>query len=237
MKKTCSQGGFALILAILTLVLLTLLGLTLAATTSTELQIASNYRNAQQALYNAEMGIEYARYLLLNVDLAAVLPAARGVGQMGVAPAALYNRNGFSGEPTRNFENQACDTLGSEGYGAVLDLSTLAFPVQNVNQVNMQLANYAIGGTFTAWVRRPLTLDPTKTTLIDSIDNTSLILTSEGTAPYVQAGTNFTQSRRAVRTLQVSISRVATGCGKGGQEGNGSQGTGNENCVFTNTGL
>ena len=59
--RAAGEGGFALILAILSLMLLTFLGLTLAATTSTELQIATNYRWSQQALYNAEAGIEAAR--------------------------------------------------------------------------------------------------------------------------------------------------------------------------------
>jgi Tfp pilus assembly protein PilX len=45
-----TESGFALILAILALLLLTFLGLTLTATTSTEMQIANNYRYAQQAL-------------------------------------------------------------------------------------------------------------------------------------------------------------------------------------------
>ena len=50
------EGGFALILAILALMLLTFLGLTLATTTSTELRIATNYRWNTQALYNAGGG-------------------------------------------------------------------------------------------------------------------------------------------------------------------------------------
>ena len=56
------EGGFALILAILALMLLTFLGLTLATTTSTELRIATNYRWNTQALYNAEAGIEADRH-------------------------------------------------------------------------------------------------------------------------------------------------------------------------------
>ena len=55
-QKPRSERGFALVLAILALMLLTFLGLTLAATTSTELKIASNYRWSQQARYNAEAG-------------------------------------------------------------------------------------------------------------------------------------------------------------------------------------
>jgi len=71
------ESGFALILALLALVLLTFLGLTLALTTSTELQIATNYRWSQQALYNAESGLEAGRALLRNMNWALVLPAPR----------------------------------------------------------------------------------------------------------------------------------------------------------------
>jgi len=62
--------------------LLTFLGLTLATTTSTELQIATNYRWSQQALYNAEAGLEAARIVLSGIadpttGWATRLPAAR----------------------------------------------------------------------------------------------------------------------------------------------------------------
>jgi hypothetical protein len=73
--------------------LLTFLGLTMAATTSTELQIATNYRWSQQALYNAEAGLEAARVVLANVSTASngwlgVLPTKRTTEwAAGAAPA------------------------------------------------------------------------------------------------------------------------------------------------------
>jgi hypothetical protein len=87
------QAGFALILAILSLMLLTFLGLTLAATTSTELQIATNYRWSQQALYNAEAGLQAAKLLLAQVsvvdgDFRNILPTARaGTWSYGITGA------------------------------------------------------------------------------------------------------------------------------------------------------
>src|SRR5690349_5769224 len=81
------QQGFALVLAILTLLVLTVLGLSLVATTSTEQQIAANYKWSQQALYNAEAGLEVGKVLLRDVggaDWSPILPAARG----GSWPAA-----------------------------------------------------------------------------------------------------------------------------------------------------
>ena len=63
------------------LMLLTFLGLTLATTTSTELQIATNYRWSQQALYNAEAGIEAGKQILRNIPVgvswATLLPSVR----------------------------------------------------------------------------------------------------------------------------------------------------------------
>ena len=71
------EAGFALILAILALLLMTFLGLTLATSTSTELQIATNYRWSQQAYYNAEAGIEYGKALLRTMNWTLLLPTAR----------------------------------------------------------------------------------------------------------------------------------------------------------------
>ena len=71
------EGGFALILAILALMLLTFLGLTLATSTSTELRIATNYRWNTQALYNAEAGIEAGKRALQNLSWLQILPAKR----------------------------------------------------------------------------------------------------------------------------------------------------------------
>ena len=79
MNKSGRQEGFALILALLALMLLTSLGLSLSATTSTELQIATNHRWSEQARYNAEAGIEYGRQLLTTVNSwESILPPPRG---------------------------------------------------------------------------------------------------------------------------------------------------------------
>ena len=122
------ERGFALILAILSLMLLTFLGLTLATTTSTELQIATNYRWSQQALYNAEAGLEAARIVLsnnadINQKWLNILPQPRVDGggtplwwDEGSAPGPVETR--YTG---RDFDNMTCDTRGGVGYGLVLD--------------------------------------------------------------------------------------------------------------------
>src|SRR5512139_849799 len=118
------EQGFALILAILSLMLLTFLGLTLATTTSTELQIATNYRWSQQALYNAEAGLDAARVILSSPGLVdastgwrLTLPAVRTSPSqwvIGAAPPPIEAATG------RDFHMQDCDTRGGMGYGRVL---------------------------------------------------------------------------------------------------------------------
>jgi len=126
------EGGFALIVALLALMLLTFLGLTLSATTSTELQISNNYRWSQQALYNAEAGLEVARVVLQRTgDGQLVLPETRSVTwdpsavNTPTLPVARF-------AASRNFEGSACDNFGKgAGYGAVLtDPNDAANPLQ-----------------------------------------------------------------------------------------------------------
>jgi len=218
------EAGFALILALLSLVLLTFLGLTLATTTSSELQIASNYRWGQQALYNAEAGIEAGKIILRNIGSGAsawgaVLPAKRlgswiyggpypGGGALPTAPSLTAKRN---------YENSTCDKTSGLGYGAVLDDTpatplllgqTPAGPYENVKTFRGMTLN----GAFTLWVRRDLKIDSgshssTEGQYSDGSDNNDiLVLTSEGSAP--QLGTSLGAS---VRVLQVRLQRGNTG--------------------------
>jgi hypothetical protein len=204
------EAGFALILALLALMLLTFLGLTLATMTSSELQIASNYRWGQQAMYNAEAGIEAGKIILRNIpnDWGSVLPAQRGGSWSWGTPP------GPSAAPsttaTRNYENAACDGLTGSGYGAVLDDrqatplllgETAAGPYENVKVFR----GLTLKGAFTLWVRRDLKLDSvahstTEGQYSDSPDNKILILLSEGSAP----GPSSTMGA-AVRVLQVRL--------------------------------
>jgi hypothetical protein len=224
------------------LVLLTFLGLTLAASTSTELQISTNYRYAQQALYNAEAGIDVGRRYLREVDWRAVLPPARGdaPGDMASPPDALVTRNGPEGEGSRNFEAAECDdcpTCGNIGYGVVLDDPNEPFPFQNTSTIFGQTLN----GTFTVWVRRELITNtnyddaiPGSTPYLDSPNDLSLVMTVEGTAPYAAgaAVTQFALTNRAIRYLEVSVDRIDPGdCeNRSSQEGAGPGGSGFDQC-------
>ncbi len=253
-RQAGGEEGFALVLAILSLMLLTFLGLTLAATTSTELQIAANYRWSQQALYNAEAGVEAGKALLSAMNWSAVLPTAR-MGQpdpavcttppcwtgaalataagQGTAPP-FTGRNDAWGNPSRNFENWQCDQKGNGmGYGVVLDDGTASAPYQYVNNVFGQQLN----GAFTLWVRRPIR-DRADALLEDyGADNDNLILVSEGVAPYISQGTTsgLAAGTRAVQVIEVSLSHAPApasgGCGtRGGQAGGGPLGAGFDPC-------
>ena len=129
-----TEAGFALVLALLSLLLLTFLGLTLATTTSTELQIANNYRWSEQARYNAESGLELAkRFLQQNTAWQILVPAARPAGGLTATPSFVHNLPGPAGEDARNFENSDCDTETAVGYGVVLYEPGFLYSFQNVS--------------------------------------------------------------------------------------------------------
>ena len=238
------ESGFALILAILALMLLTMLGLALATTTSTELQIATNYRWSQQALYNAEAGVEVGKIILRSVqpDFSAVLYTARTTpwdpttapSVAGGGATAPYTRADSWGNPSRNFESWNCDQKGDGmGYGVVLDDGGANAPYQYVSTAIGQNLN----GAFTLWVRRPLDFRPDS--LLDdySADNNNLVLVSEGIAPFTAGNitTAFGTANRAVQLIEVALSRAATTlagtCGsRSGQVGGGPLGAGFGGC-------
>jgi hypothetical protein len=238
------QGGFALILAILALLLLTFLGLTLATNTSTELQIATNYRWSQQARYNAEAGLEAAKSLLRGMDWNAIMPPARAatwLGTTGVTPnvagggaAAPQSRADSWGNPSRNFESWECDLRGNGlGYGVVLDDGGAAGP----HQYRSNIFGQDLNGAFTLWVRRPTLRRPDGFLGDYNDDNDTLVLVAEGVAPFNggTAGTLFGQSNQAVQVVEAVLSRAPTvansPCGtRSGQAGGGPEGANFSGC-------
>ena len=217
-KTVVGEHGFALVLAILALMLLTFLGLTLAMTTSTELQISNNYRWGQQALYNAEAGLEVARAVLNQVgDGQLVLPPARALAWDPDDPTVTGNPS--AGTPAylfpanRNFEGRYCDAWGyGAGYGQVLvDPTNPGAPYENVHTA----FGRSLTGTFTVWLRRDLVYGPG--TLADSPLGESIVVTAEGSAPFGAAGAlgsaaaAFTRANRAIRLLESKVT-VKEGC-------------------------
>ena len=241
-----SQAGFALILALLALMLLTFLGLALATSTSTELRIATNYRWQQQALYNAEAGIEAGRSLLRGMNFEIILPRARTnipawSGNGPIAPSspggganAPYARNDQWGNASRNFEGSPCDLRGNGmGYGVVLDDGGTNAPYQYKSTIFGQ----ALNGAFTLWIRRPVIPAPENGLFSDyGVDNDHLLLVAEGVAPYT--GNQMSNARvagnAAVQVIEILLSRTGSGgsvCGtRTGQAGQGPEGAGFSAC-------
>jgi hypothetical protein len=212
-RHRADEGGFALILAILALMLLTFLGMTLAATTSTELLISNNYRWGQQALYNAEAGLEVARAVLAQVgDGQLVLPPARTDtwdpdDWTPPIPPSVGPTWSFSNP--RNGENGFCDRWQrGTGYGQVLvDPNNPGLPLNDVNTVFGD-PNLRLSGTFTVWVRREPAFIGAG--IGDNPSGETFIVTAEGTAPFAFDGA-FQRSNRAVRRLESTVS-VREGC-------------------------
>jgi hypothetical protein len=237
------ESGFALILALLALLLLTFLGLTLAVTTSTELQIATNYRWSEQARYVAEAGAEAGKLMLRDLpDWSTVLPAPRNVGWVGagVPTAAVGSTTQTNGAlRIRDFENWNCDQKGA-GMGNGIVLRTAGGVQQYVGTVEGQ----ALPGVFTLWVRRPLHYLPDGT-IVDwgaavnlpsgpvTASNDNLVLVAEGMAPFTTAGalenSALVARNKAVYTVEISVSRTPSIIGscqtsRTGQQGHGSDG-------------
>ena len=239
------DSGFAFVLAILALLLLTFLGLTLATTTSTELQIATNYRWSQQAIANAEAGLEAAKVILRDTGggtWVGILPADRGAGTTwivsdgtstpppGPPPPFMDTSGGLRGG-----ENGPCDIRGGGvGYGAVLVSST--GPIQD----RTTLFGQNLNGAVTVWIRRGV-IQNTDGTYKDDAVNSAAVITAEGVAPYTtgSGGTALAQANQAVHVLQASyLMQVgdASACTSyNAQGGGGVSGSGFWGCGITET--
>ena len=71
------EKGMALIVVLLLVTIFTVLGSTAMLATSTDLQISSNHRMSEQALYAAEAGAEYAHAETRRLGRSAVDPDLR----------------------------------------------------------------------------------------------------------------------------------------------------------------
>jgi hypothetical protein len=244
MKPRESESGFALIVAIIALVLLTFLGLTLTLSTSTETQIARNYSWSRQAYFNAQAGAEVAKNLLKAVGTAngnswaSILPVVRNatnITEPPTNPATLAILPSARGGVTnkRDWEGYACDKPVTSyphnaiGYGLVLTAngSTLDY----VSVYNAQ----ALSGAFTVWIRRLTKYDQASGKISDKTTNDEAILTIEGVAPYTKSNIDATPRLRqdqAVQIIEVTVTSStgdpAAVCGDYAQGGGNAAGTG-----------
>lgn len=249
--RNSRESGFALILALLALVLLTTMGLALSQSTSVEVQISSNHRWATSARYNAEAGIEYGKSLLMaSPNWTNILPPVRtnpdwlptawnGGAQASPTGAPTVGR------ATRDFENWKCDQRGyGMGYGVVYDDGGAG----GAEEYRSQIGGAALNGAFTLWVRRPVMWNLGNgegTQLQDYPSNDVLVLVSEGVAPYT-GGSNtnaFAATNRATYTIETLLSRNGTvivdqsECNsRQGQAGGSATGGNSSGCVSLKSG-
>lgn len=244
------EAGFALILALLALLLLTFLGLTLAVTTSTELQVATNYRWSEQARYVAEAGIEAGKLILRETAAwEGVVPAARTASWQGTTSPA-WTPFPAARAGMRDYENGNCDWQGNGmGYGRVLDDGGV--PQQYIST----FGGASLNGAFTLWVRRPYHFLPDGT-IVDwggalaspitaDPDNNNVILVAEGVAPFTDAallgggGGASAQAlvarSKATYVIEIPVSHVPPllgGCDNplSGQKGGGQGGDNSAGC-------
>lgn len=250
-RKNSRESGFALILALLALALLTTMGLALANSSTVELQIATNQRWAESARYNAEAGLEYAKKLLVAAnDWGVLLPPARVTG--GGAPWGPTSWTGSTPNPaapftnaTRNFESFRCDTRGyGMGYGVVYDDGTSG----GLLEYKSDIGGAPLNGGFTIWIRRPVMWSGgsgTGTTLQDYPSDDVMMVLAEGVAPYTGAQNQGTlgAANRAVFMIEALLTRKGAPvldqslCNtRQGQAGGSSSGGNTAGCVALTAG-
>ncbi len=211
------DSGSALIISILVLFILTVLGMALMMTTTTETQIAANYRWGEMAFFNADAALEYgknvlATYAVRDGDFRQALPPARDSSGMNVPPT---DPNGCADATTagcRDYQYSVPERNMTVYIGRVLrDIN--GGPIQydfrqpqpgdtrgDIDRDGTQ----DIMGSVTVWVRRPLTASDDYGATDDKHD--WAILTAEGTAPNFQAvgaGGNAASVRRLEMTIRL----------------------------------
>jgi len=208
-----AERGIALILALMALLVLTAIGLTLAAAGARETQASLNYRWSRKAFYTAEAGAAVGRAVLADLSWTYALPPARAPWDSDASPtgrprpASADPFSSFSSAtPGRDFEMSACDVRGNGmGYGAVL------FDGKRTYQDVGEIYDQALDGAFTLWVRRPLIYDPDGRAR-DYPNDDVLILVSEGVAPAIDPNLAVPQARQVIEvTLYSSYLGVTIG--------------------------
>jgi len=248
--KTTKRGdeGSAFVISILVLFVLTVLGLAMMLTTTTEKEIAINYRWGEQAFFNADAALEYgknllANYALANNDFNLILPPVRDELQSQVPDETADNCTGHPEggclpcDPTNagcrdyQYHIDQCDGVApgcTRIYiGRVLNrqdgtpaMYDFRAPAGTVGDLDGD-GNADIEGAFTLWVRRPMVGKRDYGDvpgLITGEPHDRVILTAEGTAPN---GMGAGAGRPvSIRRLEMSL-RLGGAGNTGGRKGTG----------------
>ena len=231
-RRLAGSEGSAFVISILVLFVLSVLGLALMLTTTTEKDIAINHRWGEQAFFNADAALEYgknvlASYALLNDDFTAILPQARADATVPNS-AAVWGTNvpvdaacnpstagcrdyqyfidqcqpGGAGPCTRTYIGRVLRR--QDGTQAMWDFRAPAGTAGDLDNDG----NSDIDGTYTLWVRRPVVGTRDYGSLPNEDDK--VILTAEGTAPgALGAGAGKpTSMRRLEMSLRLPTSGI-----------------------------
>jgi hypothetical protein len=152
-RRTGSQRGAALVIAIFSLMLISVVATTLILTAGTQNAIKSNYRSAMRAFYDARAGLEEARGRLFadngnNPDSTAVLNCVFPGGQPMLPGQACYIINPAAGENVdpRAPGNTYADTEYQQEWGG-------AAPPAGAQLIASTSPNTGIAGPLYKWVR------------------------------------------------------------------------------------
>jgi len=234
------EEGSAFIISILVLFVLSVLGLALMLTTTTEKDIAINYRWGEQAFFNADAALEYGKNVLASTALAttnftAILPQARADATVADAtqPWGTALPLNPDGSAPCNPQTAGCrdnqyyiDQCPNAGVGPCTRIyigRVLQHPDGTPAMWDFRAPGPVVGdldndtvtdieGTYTLWVRRPTVGSRDYGSLPKEEDR--VILTAEGTAPNAMgAGAGKPVS---LRRLEMSLRLPGMGvCGTG----------------------
>ena len=194
------ERGSAFVISILVLFVLSVLGLALMLTTTTETDISVNYRWGEMAFFNADAGLEYGKNILaswavIDGDFKNALPPPRGPGAMDAPPVDLLDCGDPTGAGCRDYQYSIEQDANTLIYiGRVLRDPATGDPIQfdfrdPTTGVRGDIdgdGTIDIEGTVTLWVRRPLAGDQDygyDGAIAEGVLHDRVILTAEGTAP------------------------------------------------------
>jgi hypothetical protein len=216
-NKKASESGSAFVISILILFVLSVLGMALMLTTTTETDISVNYRWGEMAFFNADAALEYgksvlAAYALRDGDLRNALPPPRGPGApMSVPPVDAIACPDPAAAGCRDYQYSLVQGPNTVYIGRVLrDLANQ--PVQYdfrqpvVGDARGDVDNDGtadVEGTVTIWIRRPITGNEDYGFSSNLSDRA--ILTAEGTAPNYEFAEG-TARPGSLRRLEMTIS-------------------------------
>jgi hypothetical protein len=242
-NKIASESGSAFVISILILFVLSVLGMALMLTTTTETDISVNYRWGEMAFFNADAALEYgknvlAAYAIRDGDLRNALPPPRGPGQMNSPPVDAVACVDPSSAGCRDYQYSLLQGPNTVYIGRVLrDFANLPIqydfraPVAGDARGDVDNDGTAdVEGTVTIWIRRPIT--GTEDYGFSGGQSDRAILTAEGTAPNYEfaEGTGRPGSlRRLEMTIMLASSSSVAGDRysdptKGSQQGDAIEG-------------